>query len=394
VIFWLVLAAAVLPLVLFRGYRRWVSSMSGAVWILVIVAVLSLMGVLIGQNLPPEAYLDRYGEAFGTMIMRAGLSSVFSSWYFLLFVSVLAVSLVACSVGRLRRQVTAGTGRRRVRSLGSLLLHASLVAILAGGVTTAVFGYRYPGNVYLGVGDSMEVPEAGFSVRVEKASTEFSPEGMVSEYFSDVTVIEEGREVGTHHIEVNHPLVHRGVGLYQYEMLPSATTLDQVVLGITMRTPGGEGPLRQLVLPFNEEFTIPGTDVSLKVLEFLSDFTYDIERRTAELVSVRHRNPAVLVQVSEADTVVAERWVFADVQTHRDDSGLPCRIFLLDYVPDFENGLTRFEISRQPGTPLIYLGFAAMSLGLVLTFWTGGGRSGTGSDGSGPAKKQNEGGPH
>lgn len=393
-IIWLVLLAAVLPLIFFRGYRRWMSSMSGAVWILVVVAVLSLIGVLIGQNLPPQAYLDRYGDFLGSLIMRVGLSDIFSSWYFLLFVSVLAVSLIACSVGRLRRQVAARKGGRRVRSVGSLLLHASLVAILAGGVITAVLGYRYPGNVYLGAGDSMEIPEAGFTVRVDKASTVFSPEGMVSEYFSDVTVIEDGREVDTHHIEVNHPLVHRGVGVYQYEMLPSATSLEQVVLGISMRTPGGDGPLRQLVLPYNEESAIPGTDVSLKVLEFLADFTYDIERRTAELVSVRHRNPAVLVQVSEADSVVAKRWVFADVQTHRDDTGLPYRVFLLDYVPDFENGLTRFEISRQPGTPLVYLGFAAMSLGLVLTFWTRGGRQGDGPPDDGRAEKEGEGGRH
>jgi hypothetical protein len=169
-------------------------------------------------------------------------------------------------------------------------------------------------------------------------------------------------------------------------MLPSATSLEEVVLGISMRTPGGDGPLRQLVLPYNEEFAIPGTDVSLKVLEFLADFTYDIERRTAELVSVRHRNPAVLVQVSEADSVVADRWVFADVQTHRDDAGLPCRVFLLDYVPDFENGLTRFEISRQPGTPLVYLGFAAMSLGLVLTFWTRDGRRAAAPPGGSPSQ--------
>jgi cytochrome c biogenesis protein len=240
----------------------------------------------------------------------------------------------------------------------------------------------------------MEVPEAGFSVRVDKASTVFSPEGMVSEYFSDVTVIEDGREVATHHIEVNHPLKYHGVGIYQYEMLPSATSVDTVLLGISMCTPDGEGPLRQLVLPYNEDYTIPGTDVSLKVLEFLADFTYDIERRTAELVSVRHRNPAVLVQISEADSVVAARWVFADVQTHRDDTGLPCRVFLLDYAPDFKNGLTRFEISRQPGTPLVYLGFAAMSLGLVLTFWMGGGRSGGEPTGAGRTKETIKGGPH
>jgi hypothetical protein len=373
---WLVLIAVVLAALLVRRFRKWLSSMAGAVWILAVVAVLTLSGVLIGQNLPREVYLDRYGRVLGAFLLKSGLSDVFSSWYFLLLVTVLGVSLVACSAGRLRRLAVAG-GKRRPRRVGSLLLHVSLVVVLAGAVVTAVFGFRYPGNVYLGAGDEMGVPEGDFSVRVEAASTEFAEDGTVSEYFSDVTVIDDGREVMTHRIEVNHPLVYKGIGVYQLEMLPSATSLEDVVLGISMRTPEGDEPLRHLMLPYNEDFTIPGTDVSLKVVEFLSDFTYDIERRTAVLASVGHRNPAVLVQVSEADSILADRWVFADVQTHRSDEGLPCRLYLLDYVPDFEHGLTRFEISHQPGTPLLYVGFAAMSLGLVMAFWTG---CGTGRD--------------
>ncbi|MBN2564773.1 MAG: cytochrome c biogenesis protein ResB [Candidatus Eisenbacteria bacterium] len=372
---WLVLLAIVLIALLLRGFRKWISSMAGAVSILAVVAALTLSGVLIGQNLPREAYLDRYGDAVGTFILRSGLSEVFSSWYFILLVSVLGVSLIACSFGRLRGLATV-RARRRPRRVGSLILHLSLVVVLAGAVVTAIFGYRYPGTVYLGAGDTMDIPEGGFSLRVDAASTEFAENGMVSEYFSDVTVIDDGQEVMTRRIEVNHPLIYGGVGVYQHEMLPSPTSLEEVVLGISMRTKDGDGPLRHLVLPYNDDFTIPGTDVSLKVLEFLSDFTYDIERRTAVLASVRHRNPAVLVQVSEAGSVLADRWVFADVQTHRSDEGLPCRIYLLDYVPDFEHGLTRFEISHQPGTPLIYAGFAAMSLGLILAFWTGAGSAG------------------
>ena len=54
------------------------------------VTALSLAGVVVGQNLPREAYLDRYGTGLGSFIMGIGLSSVFTSWYFLLLVSVLA----------------------------------------------------------------------------------------------------------------------------------------------------------------------------------------------------------------------------------------------------------------------------------------------------------------
>jgi hypothetical protein len=375
---WLVVAAVLVPAVFLKKFRRWLSSMTGAVWILVVLAVMSLLGVTIGQNLPPDAYTDRYGQALGSFVYRSGLSDIFTSWYFLLFAAVLAASLVACSFGRLKRLATA-PGRGRAPRVGSLLLHVSMVVILAGGVVTAVFGFRYAAPVYLSAGDEMVVEEGDFTIRVKAASTEFSDEGVVSEYFSDVVVIEDGEEILSRRIEVNKPLIHNGVGLYQNEMLPSATSVREVLFGIVIVTEDGESPLSTITVPFEEEFEVPGTDISLKVLEFLADFTYDIESGTASLVSISHRNPAVLVRISEAGSVIDDRWIFADVQTHRSDEGLPCRLFLFNYLPDYERGLTRFELSRQPGTPLLFIGFAAMSLGLFLTFWTRTGRKEAGA---------------
>jgi hypothetical protein len=378
---WLLLAVVVLPALFLKGYRTWLSSMAGAVWILVALAAMSFLGVTIGQNLPAEAYVERYGQALGTFIHRSGLADIFTSWFFLLLAMVLAVSLVACSFGRLKRLASAG-GRGRLSRVGSLLLHLSMVVILAGGVVTAVFGFRYPAPRYLEAGDEMLVEEGGFTLRVDAATTTFTDTGMVAEYFSDVVVMEEGVEVLSHRIEVNKPLIHNGVGLYQHEMLPSATSVREVLFGIIIRTDDGELPLNTIRVPFNEEFEVPGTAIRLKVLEFLADFTYDIERRTASLLSIGHRNPAVLVRISENDSVIDEIWVFADVQTHRSDAGLPCRIFLYDYLPDYERGITRFELSRQPGSPLLFAGFAAMSIGLCLTFWTKPGRKEPGEAGS------------
>jgi cytochrome c biogenesis protein len=366
---WLVVVAAALPAILVRPFRRWLSSMSGAIWILSALTVLSLLGVTIGQNLPPEVYQARYGPTAGSLLVRSGLTGVFGSWYFLFLVSVLAVSLIACSAGRLRKVALANTGPKVARA-GTLIVHVALIVILTAGVVTGVFGFRYVAPPYLGAGDEMVVVEGDFTIRVNAASTEFTEEGQVSEYYSDVTVLDGGREVLSQRIEVNRPLIYGGVGLYQHEMHPSPTSLDKAVLGVRVRTPEGEGPLHTYLVPFREEFAVPDTDITLKVLEFLSDFTYDIERRTAELASNRHRNPAVLVQLAESGRVLDDLWLFADSPTHQTFEGMPCRVFLLDYVPDFSDGRTRFEISRQPGTPLLFAGFLAMSLGLAMIFWT------------------------
>lgn len=343
--------------------------MRTGVWLLGLVAGAGVLGVVVGQGLPPDAYVARYGHALGTFLVVSGISNVFRTAYFTLLLELLAVSILSCSFVRIRRLLQS-PARGRLATVGSLLAHLSIVAILAGGLVSAFLGFRYAAPAYLAAGESMVVTEGGFTLRVDSARTEFAPSGVVSEYVSEVTVLEGAREVRRARIEVNHPLVHGGVGVYQYEMLPSATSADEVVIGLL---PEGGGPGRSPVEwrgPIGEEIGVEGTDLSLKVLEFLGDFTYDIESGTAALKSRIHRNPAVLVQVSEAGRVVGERWLFPAFRGHRADGAIPYRLVLLDYSPDFERGLSRFEISRQPGTPLLYAGFAALSLGLCLIFWT------------------------
>ena len=129
---------------------------------------------------------------------------------------------------------------------------------------------------------------------------------------------------------------------------------------------GEDDLLLELAVPFREQVPVPGTDLSVKAIEFYSDFTYDIERGTAELASVWHDNPAVLVQVYQDGLMVGDSWLLVGFGGHGDDAEMPCRLALLDYRPDHDDGLTRFEFSRQPGTGLLYAGFGALSLSLFL----------------------------
>jgi hypothetical protein len=350
-----------------RPSRAWLARTRTAVAILGVVAVLAGVGAFVGQNLPPEAYAARYGRIAGSFLIRSGLTSVFTSAYFIVAVTALGLSILACTFGRIAGLVRAGAGWSR--RLGILVTHVALVVIIAGGIVTAVGGFRRPADRYLPAGGEIVVPEGSFVLRVDEARTEFNDEGVVSEYVSEVTLIEDGAEVGTRRIEVNQPLVHRGIGVYQYEMLPAAESVKEVVLAVVCVDDEGQERIQEVTLPFRQPVEVPGSALSLEAVAFLSHFTYDIEHGTAALVSVRHENPAVLIQVSEEGRALGERWCFSNVLGHDRGGDLPCRFFLLDYTPDYEHGLTRFEFTRQPGTPLLYVGLAAMSLGLVLTFW-------------------------
>ncbi|MBM3307559.1 MAG: cytochrome c biogenesis protein ResB [Candidatus Eisenbacteria bacterium] len=286
--------------------------------------------------------------------------------------TLIVVSLALCAwvVGCTWRRFAAiprTRGRARVARIGSLVTHASILVIVAGGLLSAATSFRYPSAAYLAAGGTLDVLAGGFTVRVDDAWTTMSETEKPVEYVSLVTVLEGGREVKRHRIEVNRPLVHRGVGVYQHEMLPSPTTIASATLEVVL--PEGGGRVVRVEAPFDVETPVPGTDLSVKVVAFYSDFTYDIEAGAAALKSVRHENPAVLVHVWEAGRFAGERWVFAAFPGHSDAAALPCRLLLLGYRPDFRRGLTRFEISRQPGAPLLFVGFAAMSAGLALIYW-------------------------
>ncbi len=350
--------------------------MRTAVWLLIAMTALAVLGVLIGQQLPPEAYVARFGHVLGTLVFRAGLGDVFRSWYFVGLAGLLTLSTVICSFRRVARLVS--VPGRRLRTLGSLLTHLSIALIAAGSLWTAVGGFRYAASRYMEAGDVMEVPEGGFSIRVDAARTEFTDSGKRSEYLSDVTVLEDGVPVREHRIEVNEPLVHNGIGVYQFEMLPAAGSAREVLLGVIVPPPedsladaGAAAMPLHLEVPAapGVRVPVPETTLSVEVLEFLADFTYDIETGTAGLASPRHDNPAVFVQVWDDGRLAGEQWVFIGAVGHEAE-GIPCRLFFLDYIPDFDRGLTRFEFTRQPGTPLLFIGFAVLSLGLCLVFWT------------------------
>jgi hypothetical protein len=359
--------AAIALVALLPRVRRWIASTRAAIVLLLLIAAFAALGVGIGQNLPTAAYVDRYGRVLGLFVVRSGLSDVFHAWYFAFAVGALGLSVLTCTW---RRIVPTALSRKvaRLPKIGSLLTHVAIALVLAGGFVTALGGFQYPAGRFLAAGDTIDVPEGGFTLRVDEATMEFTEDGALAEYVSVVTVLENGDEILSRRIEVNHPLVHRGVGVYQYEMLPSPVSVDEAYLAVIVRSDEGVATEVGVRAGLNETVDLAGTSLSLKILAFLSDFTYDIERGAAELASTGHDNPAVLVQVSRDDRVLGERWVFAASAGHPERE-LPVRLFLLDYRPDFRNCLTRFEFARQPGTPLLYTGFLVMSLGLCLALW-------------------------
>lgn len=82
------------------------SSVKVGVWLIVITLVASALGTVfpqqmyIPQNIPPvEYYEDQYGF-LGKLYYQLGFHDLYSSWWYLLLIAAIGVSLVICSIDR------------------------------------------------------------------------------------------------------------------------------------------------------------------------------------------------------------------------------------------------------------------------------------------------------
>jgi len=107
---------------------------------------------------------------------------------------------------------------------GYIFVHSAILVVLIGGWMGAHYGFR--GNMAVPEGKSekeisfLQGTETGyktmpFSVRCNSFSIDFFPTGAPKEFRSNLTVIDDGKEVLTSDIIVNEPLYYKGVRIYQ-----------------------------------------------------------------------------------------------------------------------------------------------------------------------------------
>lgn len=107
---------------------------------------------------------------------------------------------------------------------GYILVHAAILVVLVGGWISVQFGFR--GNMAVPEGQvektisflkgtetaTLDMP---FQVRCNSFEIDFFPTGAPKEFRSNLTIIDDGKEVLTSDIIVNEPLFYKGVYIYQ-----------------------------------------------------------------------------------------------------------------------------------------------------------------------------------
>jgi len=294
------------------------------------------------------------------------------------------------AVERVETQLAAALHYGGVSRLGPVVLHLGILVLVIGGLVSSLAGRKH--FIAVAPGQTVSIPGSGLSLRLDDFTIERYPSGRPKLFLSKVGLLEGGREVARRDVAVNHPLVYAGHRVYQSSFGPAlvfavakpaapGTSPHQAAPPHTnaespagaAADPAAAGDPRAAADPAaigaeirtttEGTYSVPGhPGYEFRVARFYSHLL--ITDQGPRNAGDDYGNPAARVEVLRDGQPVGEQWAFANYPAMT-RSQLPFTLELCDVEPE---RASIFDVNTDPGAPLIWLGFALSTLGLVLAF--------------------------
>ncbi len=247
--------------------------------------------------------------------------------------------------------------RGRSKFAGNFLFHIGILVIAAGGMIGSLWGGT--AFVHGKAGDLLPLPGIRDSVLVRDFRILTTERGEIRDYVSTVSVIgADGDTILTNDIEVNKPLRHDGLNIYQSSYYVLENEFEWARLGIA----SGDGKPGMIELRPGETYGIEETDLSVRAIRFLPDFRMGEQGPFS--AGMNMGNPALEIEIRGDDR--AERgWLFLEYPKFNSKFDYPVRALLVDIGPIF---FTELQIGYNPGEHVLLAGFALATVGLILLY--------------------------
>ncbi len=250
---------------------KFFSSVKLAIWLLAIIAALSLLGTFIPQNQEAHLYIDRFGHSGYQALLKTALNDVYASPWFIFLIILFAVNLTVCLLNRLSF---------KARMLGSILSHVSILIILIGALVGMFFGQKglikisEKEEVCCFTSKDKQRIEMGFSIRLDKF-------------------------IYSEHIDPKEKLL----------VYPVRNIISN---GVNPSEAGkNQGPVADIPAEIGIESDIALTGYKIKILRYLPDFVMDTGTKEAVSRSAVPNNPAIEVRMRDKAGRASTFWVFA-----------------------------------------------------------------------------------
>ena len=375
-----------------------------AIILLLAIALFSISGTVVEQGQSVEFYQSNYPEhpaLFGFLtwkvLLIAGLDHVYRTWWFLSILILFGSSLTACTFTRqfpalklarrwkfyeepkqfeklalsaeletvgltsleqllqqknyriFREDEKVYARKGIIGKIGPIIVHASMLIILAGSMWGSLTGFL--GQEMVASGETFKVqnimdagPWAGpqipkdWSMRVNRFWIDYTPEGGIDQFYSDLSVLDKtGQEVDRKTIHVNEPLTYRGVTFYQADWALAAVRVrlnKSPVLQLPMAQldTQGKGRIWGAWIP-----TKPDLSAGVSLLA-----------KDLQGTMLVYGTDGKLLTTVRAGTAVEVNGVMLSI--------------------DEVVGSTGLQIKADPGIPLVYTGFGLLMLSVLMSY--------------------------
>jgi cytochrome c biogenesis protein len=250
------------------------------------------------------------------------------------------------------------------------LVHLSVLVILIGALIGSFSGF----DAYVEIEESQQVDtvtlrkqnapmKLGYEVRCDKFFVDFYENGSPKEFRSDLTFLHDGKEVEKKSLRVNHPVKFEGVTFYQsnYGKVPGKRVRVRIF------RPESEQEITGLDIEVGKSFPLPGNEGQFRVAKTNIDFM--------------QLGPAVLISARSTQGEETRFWVFQHSERIRkqfpglldqypklNPSAFTPYTFYLDAIES--RYYTGLQVKKDPGVPVVWLGYLLMVAGLIVTFFT------------------------
>lgn len=254
----------------------------------------------------------------------------------------------------------------RYSRLGVYVTHLSILIIMTGAIVGLQLGFNGHLNLLEGTSSSAayhfngkEIP-LGFDIHCDDFEVSFYDNSDTPKsYKSWLRIIENGKEIVKKEIEVNIPLKYKGITFYQssYGFAPSKDSVFRFSVS------SSNGVKQDFDLMFEESFTIPGTNIKGKVVDFSPAIAVD---ESGKLFSYAEsmNNPAVFVEFTENGKAKYKQWILKRYpQTWKVADGI------VEFKDLWKSQYTGLQVRKDPGVWIVYLGCLVMAIGLYAAFF-------------------------
>ncbi|MCD6486960.1 MAG: cytochrome c biogenesis protein ResB [Syntrophobacterales bacterium] len=387
------------------------SSVKLTIFLFLFLAATSILGTIIQQGLSMERYKTLYSPGVFSALKFFNIFDMYHSWWFTTLLILLSINIIVCTFKQVPRIIRLISPEKKefddtvfkssqirkifqsqkklsdierqaeiiVKSLvgppvktakgdaiyflaekgkysrlGMILVHISILLILAGGLIGTMLGFAGQMNIVEGEkSDTVALfggkgPEKlGFDVRCDDFTVEFYETGMPKEYKTDLAIIDDGGKVTSGTMRVNHPFIYKDLKFCQATY--GIAGVSDFLIGARNNKTGKEIVLKPDIM---KKVPLPGSNASFAIARFVTDHG--------------GMGPAVLGVLLEPGKAHDIFWIFQDGHNINQQQKGGFIFTLKDFSRLYYTGI---QVSKDPGVFIVWIGFCLIMMGFMLSLF-------------------------